>query len=507
MRHFCIRVDGSASIGGGHLSRCLTLANELTAQGHAVHFFTAGEEGYVRPRVEIAGYNLTILNCAMRPPVKDGEEPFNDELVAQDAAASLAAIASQAQLHGGEVALVVDHYGLDHRWERQLRSVAHSIIVLDDLANRPHSCDILVDAAPRSAGDYRSLVDPSTRLLLGPAYALLRGEFREHTRAIVPRHGIGRALVSFGATDPGGHAHRAVAALRGALGAELFIDCTTARGSPQLEALQALAARDPNLAIHIDASNMAELMAKADIAIGAGGVTGWERAALGLPSIMLVLAENQRPTARAIAEGGAGLILESDANEAEIGSLAKLVHAQPALLTCMSKAGPALCDGRGAIRVARAIAPPSIVCRPAVEADSQWIWSWRNSPGVRETALDQNEIPWQRHEAWFIRQLNDRLGALLVAEEAGNARAVLRYDTADGQADEAAVSIYLDPDLRGRGIGPAVLAAGERWLRANRPCVVRLLATVKHDNAPSRRLFEGADYRPFSILHRKEITP
>jgi UDP-2,4-diacetamido-2,4,6-trideoxy-beta-L-altropyranose hydrolase len=250
---------------------------------------------------------------------------------------------------------IVDHYGLSAPWETDFRSTARRILVIDDLADRPHDCDLLLDqAAGRRPGDYRALTPPHCRFLLGPSFAILRPDFaRLRAESLARRAAPGRRLlINFGAADPGNFAGRMLEALAEA-GGRFDADVVCGASSEHVPRLREIAAMLPgDVVIHGRVADMAGLMAAADLAIGAGGSASWERCALGVPAIVLTLADNQAWTARALAEAGAALNPPSIADAAR--EALKLMD-ETGRLREMSARAASLCDGRGAARVADAI--------------------------------------------------------------------------------------------------------------------------------------------------------
>ncbi|HEV7233620.1 MAG TPA: UDP-2,4-diacetamido-2,4,6-trideoxy-beta-L-altropyranose hydrolase [Sphingorhabdus sp.] len=466
------RVDGDAVIGSGHLRRCLALADRIRDWGYECVFACQASAQSFNGLVRDAGFSLVEL------------------VGAHDAEEMVAALAAD----GPFTALVVDHYRLDAVWELQARAIAQRVLVIDDLSDRQHDCDLLLDAAPGDAARYDALVPPHCRKLLGPRYALLRPEFAVKRREGNERSGaIARILVSFGGVDRDDLTGTAVAAVRAAL-PDVAIDAVLTSLSPHCDRLKRQAGEDPKLSLHIDANNMAELMASADLAIGAGGSTSWERACLGLPSIVAIIAENQRATARALDDyGGAVSLPVGPEFGAALQQLVAWLSSRPALLRLMSIAGMAVVDGRGVARAAAAIAPPRLMVRPVAADEARKIWEWRNAPEIRATALDPSEIAWDEHNAWFARRMADPQTVMLIGIAQDGEIGFVRFDVA---ADAAKVSIFLAPGQSGRGLGRALLQAGEQWLVAHYPDIRRFHADVRPENGASIALFRGADYSP-----------
>lgn len=292
-----IRTDASLYMGTGHLMRCLTLAGEVRQQGHTVTFICRELPGNLCELIEKKGYHVYRL-------------PFQDKnriQTVQDVSSWLGATwredAEQTISVLQEISiaskidwLVVDHYALDIQWERMMRPYVERIMVIDDLANRPHDCDLLLDQNlyENMEQRYMGLVPETCKLLLGPQYALLRPEFREARKKLRPRDGIvRRILIFFGGTDPTNETLKAIEAVRLLNRPDIEVDVIVGANNPHRELIEKACGELPNFHFHCQVDNMAELMAKADLAIGAGGSTTLERCYLGLPTIVVVTAENQ----------------------------------------------------------------------------------------------------------------------------------------------------------------------------------------------------------------------
>lgn len=250
--------------------------------------------------------------------------------------------------------LVADHYALDARWERAMRAPGMRIAVVDDLADRAHDCDLLVDAS--GGGErYRGLVPESARALCGPQFALLRPEFAAARAHAAPRTRVARILVAFGGADAGGDTEKALRALRGAAG--LHVEVVAGALNPRRAGIAALCAELPSAQFVGETDDMARLMAQADLAIGAAGGTTWERCCLYLPAVILLAAANQVTLAQAAARQGAALDLGWPAagTEERLAHAVEALRREPARLAEMSRRAGALVDGLGARRVAEAM--------------------------------------------------------------------------------------------------------------------------------------------------------
>ena len=318
-------VDAGPTVGGGHTMRSLTLARALEAQGASYAF--------------------------VGPPavseVLDAFSPDTPRIPAEDLAA--------AAVRESFDAVVFDHYGLAERDHRAMAQ-GRPVLVVDDLADRPLGADIVVDAGPeRKAEDYLGLAPETARLLLGPTFAAVRPDFAALREPALAWRGepVQRVLIAMGLTDVGGVTARLVERVRPRLN-DTGIDVVLGAAAPSLPGLTKVARRDPRMMLHVDTPHMARLTAEADIGIGAPGSSTWERCVLGLPSVLVVLAENQRPAARAMAERGAALVVDiaDPGFDTEFDrALLKLLRDAGARRDLAARSSE-ICDGLGAGRTA-----------------------------------------------------------------------------------------------------------------------------------------------------------
>jgi UDP-2,4-diacetamido-2,4,6-trideoxy-beta-L-altropyranose hydrolase len=254
-------------------------------------------------------------------------------------------------------AIVFDHYGLSSRDHRAIGQ-GRPVLVIDDLADRPLGADIVLDSGPaRSAQDYEGLLPEAARLLLGPNFAPVRPEFAALRETALAWRGepVQRILVAMGLTDVGGITARIVERLRLRVG-ETGLDVVLGAGAPSLPGLTKVARRDPRLAIHVDTPHMARLTAEADIAVGGAGSSSWERCTLGLPTLQVILAENQRAAAEALAARGAALVVDAAADgfDAHFDRGLTRLLIDDELRRTLAARSSELCDGQGAARTATA---------------------------------------------------------------------------------------------------------------------------------------------------------
>jgi len=413
--NIAIRTDASARIGLGHLARCRTLAAALREQGATVHFICRAHPGHQIDALRAEGYRVTALPA---PPLREAADAdyaaWLGVTQAQDAAETLAAIKAQPATNNQQPTtnhkqqttnhLIIDHYALDTTWEQHLRPAVHRILVIDDLANRPHDCDLLLDQnfAADAEARYADLLPSQAQCLLGPRYALLRPEYAQ-ARQRLPRCTRGqpnnteimraqsepvqsepvqsdhaelrspastmiqpvtadptpvrRVLIFFGGTDPDNLSGRALQALSHPTLTQLHIDLVIGANNPHRDQLAALAKARGNTRLHPPRPHLADLMAQADLAIGAGGATTWERCCLGLPSLVVSIAENQRPACEALA--AAGVIdypgCKDTVSVERLSCALKALLNNPRRCQRLTAASMELVDGLGVERVTRRV--------------------------------------------------------------------------------------------------------------------------------------------------------
>lgn len=291
-----IRSDASTDIGSGHVMRCLTLAKRLKKEQEAdVVFVMRDLPGNLINFVEHEGFQVLVLPRAEQNISLCGYEKWLTVPVVQDAQETFEML--QRHFHTID-RLVVDSYALDYRWEQVLRVIAKQIMVIDDLANRKHDCDILLDQNFYRHKDHRydGLVPKHCHLLLGPEHALLRDEFYEVKKHIRNRDGkIRKILVFYGGSDLTNETEKAIKALVQLHdeGYNFTADIITGVSNSRREKIEKLCSKYHFLHYYCQVSNMAEFMNKADLMLGAGGSTTWERLYMELPALVTAVADNQ----------------------------------------------------------------------------------------------------------------------------------------------------------------------------------------------------------------------
>jgi UDP-2,4-diacetamido-2,4,6-trideoxy-beta-L-altropyranose hydrolase len=295
--------------------RCLTLANRLRNFGCEVEFVCRNLYGDLFDLIVSSGFELNKLPSSLSESLHSVVTAEYAEWLEVSLETEIDQMRSLLSKKPNYDWLVVDHYALDQAWESQMRQFADRILVIDDIANRSHQADLLLDQNlyHNMESRYDGLADSSTGLLLGPQYALLRDEFVEYDRQKIVRDGtVQRILIFFGGVDATNETGKTLTALTNF--DNLTLDIVLGQSNQRGEEIKKLAAGMAGWKVHHTTDRMADLMAQADLALGAGGTTTWERCWLGLPSVVWTLADNQIETTKAVAERG-GCIYLGDYNQ------------------------------------------------------------------------------------------------------------------------------------------------------------------------------------------------
>lgn len=370
------RTDATLQMGSGHVMRCLTLADALKAQGAQCHFISREHPGHLLEVIRQRSFSVTGLPAALpqpsaatQDPSKHAKEPFHAAWLGcdwQTDAQQIGAILARLQPDW----LVVDHYALDQRWEEAVSPHYRKLLVIDDLADRPHCCDLLLDQnLGRQPQDYVSLVPVACQVLTGPHYALLRPEFsalRDYSFKRRANPQLNQLLITMGGVDLPNATSQILAALKACpLPADCRITVVMGATAPWLAQVRELAAQMPwQTDVLVNINDMAQRMADSDLAIGAAGSTSWERCCLGLPTLMVVLADNQKEAAAHLEHAGAAHCLTLGVHlHQQIEDRLLLLLEQRQQLSQMSICASEITDGAGAEHMVATMASSTNNCK------------------------------------------------------------------------------------------------------------------------------------------------
>lgn len=527
---FAIRADASLQMGSGHVMRCLTLAKLLTQQGHSITFICRAHDGHLAQVIKQNGFAIHLL-------AKGEHNDFtkvhahSDWLGVSETQdfADCQPILTQLQPDW----LIIDHYAIGKHWESSARNLLPSlkILVIDDLADRLHDCEVLLDQNfGRNHDDYQAMVPPHCRLLLGSRYTLLRDEFCQWRDVSLARRKTiqqpnnsqqpNNILVNLGGVDNDNVTLKILQSLQGIAQINGYsVTVVMGKTAPHIDSVQEFG-KQANFPCNVivNANNMAALMANADLAIGAAGSTTWERCCLGLPMLLIVLADNQQVIAQALAQKNVVKV---------VTDIAKLDAQLPTLLDDLSKnyktysqKSAQLVDGHGSTRVANWLEFTqrfaNVAIRPATDADTQLVWRWRNHRDVRQWMFGQEEIALADHETWFGRQLDNRnvhlrifrvngepMGFINVTQSTVDNYQTLQPSKASAPKPNektASWGFYLSPDCpKGQGLGFAlgVLAISQMF---NTTDIGKITAQVFEYNTASLALHCKLGFTEIGVL-------
>ena len=540
--HIAFRVDSSTIIGYGHVMRCITLARalsyELTAQQKfiprntpdalkpstdnenlLISFICREHQGHINQLIVDANYKLLVLPTSEHVVNPKESDSWLGTTFKEDVEQCIGHLKNLPLID----LLVVDHYAIDHHWHMLMKPYYQKLLVIDDLANRTHACDYLLDQTyNRNKESYQSLVPKHCQLLLGQNFILLRDEFellrmraqrQRKDRINVIKEGfyVINILITMGGTDPDNlsqHALLAISQLRDRQ-PNIKVTVVISSRSRHLTSLQDFCHNNPWVDWIIDSKNMASLMLSADIAIGASGGTAWERCCLGLPCLTTINAENQQLIAKNLSLSGAIINLGwcQDITTSAIVSAINNVLNNVSIYEKMTNACFSICDGKGAARVVSEISKHlistdngktnKITFHAAKEKDCELIYRWQSNKNTRKYFINP-EIPlWEEHQHWYKSCLLDPSRILyLLHDYQKNSVGLLRLDQLSKNeqgSDTYEISIIIAPDHQGKGIAVSALKNLKRLYKNS-----TYIATIHHNNIPSQKVFNKAGFQQLS---------
>jgi UDP-2,4-diacetamido-2,4,6-trideoxy-beta-L-altropyranose hydrolase len=479
-------VDAGRQVGLGHMMRCLTLADNMAASGWHCTLVAPGEVEEMLPGIRARGHGVIGLAAGtdLLGPTGELRRQISDVAV-----------------------LIVDSYRSTADWEAQQRDWAERIVVIDDLANRQHDCDVLVDQTPgRTPSNYNGLLPENCTILAGASFAMLRQLFLQQRRTQdFVRKKLGRIVINFGGSDPKGMTSKALSAAI-QTGLKVDIDVVLGANSTVLADVLDIAENDgeTNVQIHQFVDDMAALFAKADLAIGAGGSSLLEKSSLGLPSLVITTASNQDLVARNIAECGAAKVLgnHDDVDDGQLVTAILALAGSNGTLAAMSKAAANVCDGKGGLRVTAALLPSTatrrgdpVSLRSVCRDDEQIIYDWQTEPDARRFFRHPEAPSRESHALWFKRRLDHTDDITCIVLVGGQAAGLVRLDCMDQPGDEDAmeISIIIATAYRSTGVGGAVLQLIHKF-----GGMCRLVAEVNPENTTSIQAFQNAGFQRIS---------
>lgn len=532
-----ICADASRQIGSGHLMRCLSLAKALQQLGAEVRFYYAPWPGHADTWLNAQGFHGELLDFAADsfladPDAKDSANIWSTIWQQRYGQACVKAwqpwqrsLNTQATSSVNRTIdwCIYDNYGLSADFVNEIKPSCRQLMAIDDLANRFHPVDLLLDqnAVFGMEARYQTWLPVACTQLLGPQYALLRPEFypssvttTAQTSSARSYEQVHRILVSIGGSDTVGLTERLCKLLIAQqVFADISLDVVVGSAYEKITELTELIAARANSRLFVQTNEMAKLMRQADLAIGAGGSSQWERALTHLPSLVVAVADNQQPGCEYLQQLGAIQYLgrvEQVTDDALLAALIEIIQnkdlrqalgerAYALMAIAQNDVSPSATHVfySGAEKVARQLRFLSTLAtlelRLAEKADAKLLFTWANDPYVRAMAFNKAPITWATHFAWFEQKRQDASTDIWICEQFGQAVGQCRLNAVTPQIAE--IHLNLNPACRGLGLAAAMIA------KASQASIARhhwqeIHAVVKLSNHASLRAFIRAGFQP-----------
>lgn len=496
MNTIAFRVDASPVLATGHFMRCLTLAiglKKLFTDANIIFICNLLPENLIS---QLTQNSIKLINLPF--DIDSSSWQQND-----DAQATISAI-EKSNLDTIDL-LIVDHYQIDYQWQKQLQPYFTQLLVIDDLANRHHCADFLLDQTlNRQPNDYSGLLEPKCQLLLGQTFMLLRDEFKELISQAKKKRQqtkkIQNILINLGGMDNDNVTSYVISAMidyhKKNPSEFLNVEVIMGSQSKHLLAVQSLISTLHWIELTIDCHDMAHKILNADLAIGACGTTAWERCSLGLPTLGIILADNQQWVNISLAEQSAIIDLGNykTLTSTAIINAIKHIKAQPQIYQTMVKNSFNCCDGLGLERLLTRLTGPNVTLIKASIDDLDLTFQWQSDKKVRRFSRNPKPVVFEEHQQWFSQSLANKNRHIFMVCCAGEKVGVLRLDKLKKLSDAKSieqfeVSILIAPQAQGNKLALKALHAIPSEFNQ-----YEIFAYVQTENHASHKLFNQANY-------------
>jgi UDP-2,4-diacetamido-2,4,6-trideoxy-beta-L-altropyranose hydrolase len=491
-----IRSDASIHIGSGHIMRCLVLAQKLKTQGHHVSFASRPQPGDLIDFIQNKGfkvYQLITPKQWLEPESSDDYDAWLQVSWQEDA---------QNFIHNIKHAdlIIVDHYGINAQWELLVKNhFTCRIFAIDDLV-RQHQAEVILDQTLLRDPEEYHILNPDSLVLAGCDFALLNPSFVKYRHKALQEKSISqqtKVLISMGGIDQPNATLKVLKALS-TMPKKPYASVLLSPRAPHYQSIKQFCTQHQDWLIHFDfVDDMAKLMVEYDLAIGAPGTTSWERACLGIPSIIIPLADNQKTTSEQLTQVGAAIKVEIDEIENSfLPCYQKVLDNKDSMrLNNLS-----ICDGLGLQRVIKSIqdleakeAAP-ITLRPATQSDIEDVYKWQLLPQTRQYALTKSTPTWIEHQAWMQAKLTDKSHYFYIIEGLSNKKELNRQKIGVLRLDKIetalyTLSIFIDSHYFRQGFAKKAL----EYIDLLHPDI-NIQATVLEENTASQALFHSTKY-------------
>ena len=465
-----IRVDASLKIGSGHVMRCLTLAHTLKDNGLEVVFICRKLIGNLIKRISRDGFQVHELRAHKQNNIDSKLEHSHWlDVTQKNDADDCLKILNNEKVDW----MIVDHYALDEEWQNCLKSCYNRLMIIDDLADRNHQCDILLDQTyGRAKKDYANCVTTNCKFLLGSKYALLRPEFANFRTPSLERRihpEFSHLLINMGGVDINNITEKILDHLRASnLSKRLSITIVMGVSSPHLQSVT-LKAKEliQNTKVLVDVKNMAQIMTSADIAIGASGATTWERCCLGLPSIQIAISKNQQHLAKTLADKNIVRLIT------EITEISNLLQSAPTWMNNVGSLAAEICDGMGSRRVFSKMTDRTVTLKDFGEIDLcnyanlhyndiNLTLEMRNHEEIRVWMYNQELISKEEHLSFIANlEINIEKRYFLVKQKGDVIGSINFSKIRHGSSVD--FGIYINPFIKTKGLGRLLESAGSEY--------------------------------------------
>jgi len=490
-----IRVDSSDLIGSGHVMRCLTLADKIVENGSEVIFITRKNNGSITELIKLKGFSVYEIGIdskldSSNMNIKDNYDSLLGVSEKTDANETIEII-KNLNIDW----IIIDHYSISLKWQKLIRPFVKKIMVIDDLANRMHDCDMLLDQNwfKNNESRYTDLVGSSCTLLLGPKFLLLRDEFieiKKHKMNGLSRK-INRVFVFFGGSDPSNLSSLFLKKLIRSKLNSVEVDIVIGKSNQHINEVKKIAQKRSLTNLHIQTKNMASLISKADIAIGSGGFNLWECIYLDTPSIVFPFAQNQKTVLKDLSKFGPIKVMKNFANLNQIFEEIDDLYLE--LKNKMIFIEKDLINHNGASEAASWIngnlSKKNWNIKNASKNKMSLYWEWANDTSVRMNSFDKTNIPLKIHKNWFRKKVDDPNCFLFIAYVENHPVGQVRFEV---EKDCAKIDYSIVRQFRGRSLGKKLLKMSISEFRKSSN--VKLIGEVIESNIASQKIFESIGF-------------
>jgi UDP-2,4-diacetamido-2,4,6-trideoxy-beta-L-altropyranose hydrolase len=492
------RVDASSKIGSGHVMRCLNLADQLKKKGANCKFICRNLKDNLIEKIK-KNHEITVLST----PKQYNKNLFKHKINSayfnylgvnwkDDARQTINAL-NKKKVDW----LIVDHYGIDKRWEKKIKSYVKKIMIIDDLANRYHDCELLLNQnlINNCSLSYQKLLPRNCTCLIGPKYALLNDEYKNKHKYILSRKGpVKRILIYFGSTDQNSLIKKCIKAFLKLNEKNIKLDIVVNLNIQKKLKNQKLIKKNKNIKFYNNLNSIAPLICKADLSIGACGISIWERCCLGLPSIVITIADNQKSIAKELHKRRL-IHLIGHFDKVNVNLIFKILkqYINKDLKTWSSTC-KLVTDGKGVEKLASVLTLSSktkLKSRYASLEDEMLLLNWANDPLVRSNGFNSKIINKKNHNKWFnFRILNKKICKILIV------MTTEKVPIGQVRFEKTGKKWYINYSLasfaRGQNISSNLLKVAISKLKKNKK--TELFAKIKKNNLASFKALENVGF-------------